>query len=345
MDVNKVGVALIGAGVWGETHAKAYSQNPNARFYAVCDLNEERARALAEKYGAEKVFTDFEEMLDDPAVDAVGVATPDYAHEAPVVAALQRGKHVLVEKPLATTVDACNRMIAAAKASRGHLMVDFHSRWVAPFAGAKQIVEANEIGTPVHGFIRLSDTIYVPRDMLQWSSKSTVLWFLACHCVDILRWTMNAEVTRVYGQSRRRALREEHGVDTPDFYLTTLEFDNGAVIVMENSWVMQDGEPVIFDYRMELYGSQGSVKVNAAHNGALVKVTPQKVNHLDTLFGTAVHGKFIGGAVEAIHYFIDHVVVKNEEPMVTGEDGLRATQVLAAIEKSVETGQPVELQY
>ncbi len=281
-------------------------------------------------------------MLKRTDIQAVGVATPDHAHRVPVIAALQAGKHVLVEKPLALTVEECRQMIKASKDAGKFLMVDFHSRWVPPFHAVWEAVSSGELGTPVHGIIRLSDTMYVPREMLSWASRTTVLWFLACHCVDLLRWFMKSEVVRVDARSTKKVLKQKFGVDTPDFYFTLLEFDNGATIFMQNSWILQDGEPVIFDFAVELYGSDGSIRASAAQNQSVVKCSSQKISYPDVFVAPHIQGRDVGGAIQAIEYFVS-CVMEGKQPSVTGEDGLRATQVLVAIEKSIETRAPVEV--
>ena len=100
----KQGFALVGAGLFGERHAQAYSRHHAVDFAAVCDLDEARARRLAEAHGARRYTTELDDILSDPAIKAVSVATPDHAHRAVAVACAEAGKHILVEKPLATTV-------------------------------------------------------------------------------------------------------------------------------------------------------------------------------------------------------------------------------------------------
>lgn len=337
-----VGFGIIGAGIWGGQHARAYSQHPRSRLVAVCDLDRGHAEDLARQYGVQRVYTDLEAMLKDPDIQAVGVATPDHAHRAPVVAALQAGTHVLVEKPLATTVEDCEAMIKAAKEANKYLMVDFHSRWVPPFHAARQAMVEGSIGTPIHGNIRLSDTMWVPREMLSWASKTTVLWFLGCHCIDLLRWIQGSEVVRVDARSSKKYLKQLFGIDTPDYYFSLLEFANGATLFMQNSWVLQDGEPVIFDYSLELYGTKGSVRASAAHNQSVVLASSTKISYPDVFVAPTIHGRSTGAAIQSIEYFVD-CVADRKQPSVTGEDGLRATQVLVAIERSAQERGPVDL--
>ena len=101
----RVRFGLIGTGLWGQVHAEIYSTHPFAELAAVCDSDPTRANRVAKKYGAGKIFSDYRKMVKDPGIDAVAVVTPDFAHREPIVAAARAGKHILTEKPLATTLE------------------------------------------------------------------------------------------------------------------------------------------------------------------------------------------------------------------------------------------------
>ena len=118
-----VRVGVIGAGIWGSMHVRAYAQHASAELVGVCDLDEARAQKLASDHGVPKACTSVEDLLAE-GLDAVSIATPDTAHCEPAVLAASKGVHVLVEKPLATSVDECTRMIDAAKENDVLLMVD-----------------------------------------------------------------------------------------------------------------------------------------------------------------------------------------------------------------------------
>ena len=111
----KKGFALIGAGLFGERHAQAFSRHHAVDFVAVCDLNGERAKEIAEKYNARRYTTEFKELLSNPEIEAVSVATPDHLHREVAVAFAEAGKHLLVEKPLATTVEDAEAISEAAR--------------------------------------------------------------------------------------------------------------------------------------------------------------------------------------------------------------------------------------
>ncbi len=159
-----VRVGIVGAGLWGGNHAVALKEHAGCTIAVICDRDAARAQALAEQCGCAWTTS-----LDDVAasdVDAVTIATPDHLHAEPVLAMLAAGKHVLVEKPLATTVAEAQAMVEAAERADASLMVDFHARWHPLYMGAKAYVERGDLGTPVMAYARLSDTIHVPTSML-----------------------------------------------------------------------------------------------------------------------------------------------------------------------------------
>ena len=180
--MNKTGFGVIGTGiVGGAWHSHVYHNLPGAELVAVCDLDEGRAREIAERYSVPHVFTDFRDLLARDDIVAVSIATPDFAHRDLAVAAAKAGKHILVEKPLATTVEDADAILEAVEEAGVKLMVDFHNRVNPPFVQARQSVLDGELGELKYIYARLSNTTFVPTQMLPWASKSSALWFLASH--------------------------------------------------------------------------------------------------------------------------------------------------------------------
>jgi len=339
--MQQIGFGVIGTGIWGSNHAKVYAQEPNSRLVAVCDIDESKAKQTAEKFGAENYYTDFQELVTNPDIAAVSVATPDFAHLDPTLAAIRAGKHVLVEKPLTTTVEDAEKIVREAHQRGIKLMVDFHNRWNPCFLNIKASIDKGDLGTPSLIYIRLSNARTVPLSWFPWVNKSNVAWFLGSHTVDICRWLFNDEVKKVYCVSRSKIL-SQRGTNTPDFFEATLEFRKGGVAVMENTWILPDTQPNIVDLKCEVLGSEGAMYTDISHHRALEKYTPDKVNYPDILVSTEIYGKAAGFGIESIRHFVD-CVVNDKQPLVTGEDGLRATQVIRAMEKSANSGKPVQL--
>lgn len=347
----EVGFGVIGVGNWGELHAQVYAATPGARVAAVCDLNEERARRVGESCGAAHITTDFRALLAKPEVQAVSIVLPDFLHREAVLAAAEAGKHILVEKPLATTQEDALVMIRAAQTAGVTLFVDFHNRWSPLFVPLKQSLDAGEIGAPQMVSFRLNDTVYVPTKLLSWAGQSSVAWFLSSHCLDTLLWLMNARAAAEGGEgdtierlttvSRSRMLREEYGVDTPDFYLTTLEWCSGLVTHLENGWISPECGPSLFDLKCEFIGSRGAYFIDGSHHGAVQKQT-DRVNYPDAMVSPTIHGRPGGFGAESIRHFAA-CVMAGQKPMVDGIDGLAVTRLILKMEESARLRQSVEV--
>ncbi|MEK6215711.1 MAG: Gfo/Idh/MocA family oxidoreductase, partial [Boseongicola sp.] len=140
MAPEQVKMAVVGAGVWGENHAMAYANYPLVDLVYICDLDADRAKALADKVGCD--WTTNIEDLANSDIDGVSIATPDHAHKAPALRLIEAGKHILVEKPFTTEVAEAREIIAAAEAKGVKLMVDFQMRWHPQYMAAKHYMES-----------------------------------------------------------------------------------------------------------------------------------------------------------------------------------------------------------
>ena len=335
-----VGLGLIGTGGWGAMHARTYATVDYASLVAVADIDLSRAKSLADQYGA-TAYNDYREVLADDRVDAVAIVTPDFAHEEIALATAEAGKHILAEKPLAMTVDACERIVAAAERATVKLMVDFHARWSPPLVKMREAIAAGEIGAPKHVYYRINDRISVPTKMLSWAGKTTVMWFVGSHAIDTVRWLLDDEVKRVYAVAGRGVLTGM-GIDTPDYYQATLEFRGGATAVIENSWILPNTMPNLDDVKCELVGEKGALYMDATHNRALEKYTDDGGEYPDLFVMPSIYGRQQGFAADSIRHFVE-CVHSDTRPLVTGRDGLEVTKVICAVEESVRTGLPVEV--
>ncbi len=335
----KIGMALVGAGLFGEVHLRVYRDHPAVETVAVCDLNIDKAESLAKKYGIKNYVSDYREILNDPAVTAVAVVTPDFAHTEIAVAVLEARRHLLLEKPMATTVDDCEKIKQVWERSGVVFMVDFHNRWNPPFAAAKECLERGELGELQTAYFRLNDTIFVPTEMLAWAEKSSVNWFVGSHSVDTLLWLFDDDVERVYSVSGSRVLKER-GINTPDFFESVLHFRGGGVAVLENAWILPKSTPNIIDLKCQLIGSNGVIYIDTSHHRMMQKYTATEARYPDMTARPIIHGRQIGFATESIRHFLD-CVASGKTPLVGADEGMKVTRIICAIEQSAREGQPV----
>lgn len=339
----KLKMAVVGAGTWGENHIQIYQSHPFAQVVAVCDANFEKARALGERYGIEKVYGDYNEMLKSSGCDALAIVTPDFAHADIACAAAAAGKHMLIEKPLATRREDVFRMTEAIEKSGVRAMVDLHNRWSPPYHAAHLAVERGVIGEVYSAYMRLNDIKWVATDLLPWAASSSILWFLGSHSLDTLRWFFQDEVKRVYSVSRSGLLKGM-GVDTVDTYLTTLEFKNGGIAQMENGWITPNGNPNVNDMKMNVLGTKGMIAIDTSNHNMIQLYTEQKTTVPDVIVQNHIFGRPKGFAFESIRGFVDCMLDGTPFP-ISVQDAANTSLAILAIMRSAETRTPVEVEY
>jgi len=340
--MEKIKMGIVGAGVWGKTHAGIYDEHPFTETVAICDLDISRAESLAAKYGVKEVYTDYKKMLKKSDCDAVAIVTPDFLHADIAIDCANAKKHMLIEKPLATTRKDVFDMIEAIEKNNVRVMVDLHNRWNPPVNTAKQAIDAGELGDLYSAYMRLNDVKWVAIDMLSWAAQSSILWFLGSHSIDTLSWLIGSRVKRVYSVAREGILRDE-GVDVPDMYLTTLEFENGCIAHMENGWITPNANTNINDVKYTLLGTKGMISMDCSSHNMIQKIT-DKVTTPDVIVGNTVFGSVKGFAYEAIRTFLDRMLDGKPFP-VTLEDAANASLALLAVLESSVSRMPVEVRY
>lgn len=353
--MNTVKMALVGAGTWGANHARIYKAHPFAEIVAVCDKDRGKAEKVAAEEGIALVYTDYNRMFAESGCDAVAIVTPDFAHTDIAVAAAEAGKHILIEKPLATKYDDVFRILDACEKNHVRCMVDLHNRWNPPFHAAYQSVRNNELGEVYSAYYRLNDVRWVATDMLPWASRSSIMWFLGSHSIDTLMWMFRSRPKRVYCVSRKGVLSKPgvldrsgnpvpNGIDTTDEYLTTIEFENGAIAQMENGWVTPNANPCVNDIKFTILGDKGMISVDASNHNMIQKYTDNEVFVPDVIVQNKIFGQPKGFAFESIRSFVD-CLISGEEFHVTVKEAAYGVLAILAIMKSAETRMPVEVDY
>ena len=341
MDQIKMGI--IGLGVWGKTHISIYNEHPMAQIVAVCDQNGELAEAAAKENGIEQVYTDYNKMLSESDCDAVAIVTPDFAHGDIAVACAEAKKHMLIEKPLATSVPDIKRIVKAVEENKVRCMVDHHCRWAPNYNKTKQLIDSGEVGEPYTAYIRHSDIKWVATDMLSWSAKSSIMWFLGSHSVDTLRWLLGSEVKKVYS-AKRKGILSDLGVDADDIFLTTLEFENGCIAHMENGWCSPNAGPHVNDMWASVLCTNGLVRMDFSNHNLMTLSTDERYYTPDILVMNKVFERVCGLAYESIRDFVDRLV-DGKEFRLTLEDAANTAYTVLSILESAEKGVPVEVKY
>jgi predicted dehydrogenase len=280
-------------------------------------------------------------MLKEVPCDAVSIVTPDHLHADIAVACAEAGRHMLIEKPLATSREDVFRIVDAVNQNKVRAMVDLHNRWNPPFALAKDAVDRGELGKLRSGYFRLNDIKWVATDLLPWAASSSILWFLGSHSLDTLNWLFNSKVKRVYSVSSKGVLKDL-GVDTVDTYLTTLEYENGCIAQMENGWVTPNGNVNVNDMKCTILGDKGMISIDTSNHTMIQQYDDNRAKVPDVLVRNTVHSRVKGFAYESIRSFIDKLA-SAEDFIVSLEDSAQVSLVILAIMESAEKRMPVEI--
>ena len=339
--VEKIKMAIVGAGTLGSAHAGIFKEHPLAETLAICDMNIEKAEKLAKEFDIPKVYYNYVDMLKEIPCDAVSIVTPDHLHGDIAVACAEAGKHILIEKPLATNREDVKRIMEAVNRNKVRAMVDLHNRWNPPFALAKDAIDKGELGKLRNAYFRLNDIKWVATDLLPWAASSSILWFLGSHSLDTLNWFFNSKVKRVYSVSSSGVLKGL-GVDTIDTYLTTLEYENGCIAQMENGWITPNGNVNVNDMKCTVLGDKGMITIDTTSHNLIQQFNDSQAKVPDILVRNKVHEKVKGFAYESIRSFIDKLATE-EDFIVSLEDAAQVSIVILAIMESAEKRAPVDI--
>jgi predicted dehydrogenase len=275
----KIRVGIIGAGgiVRGAHLTPGWLADPDAEIIAVCDLNEPLARKLAADFNIPNVFTDFREMLKLKELDAVDICTPNKAHTAPVLAALEAGKHVLCEKPLAVTVDEILAMRTALRKTDRILMTAQHHRFSEASVAIKAWVESGVLGEVYHARVNATRRNQLPVNpgfIDPNLSGGGPCMDIGVHALDTAMWLMNfPKPVRVSGRAHTNFAKgfdipgawgewDRHLFGVEDFASGYVHFSNGSTMVLEASWLQHQEKE---ELNATLQGKKASIQWPSGH--------------------------------------------------------------------------------
>jgi len=354
--MSKPKLAVIGVGTFGRVHLEVMRQLTRqgvGRLVSFCDCDVERVARVEQEFGVPGC-TDVATMFDRHQPDVVTVVTPDHTHLDIVLAALDRGAHVLCEKPLDTTMDGCRKMIDAAETKGRLLGVDFHKRYDPFHVDARQKVKARQIGKVEYVYAHMEDRIEVPRDWLEsWAASSSPTWFLGVHMYDLVRWLVGADAVKVYATGTKSKLASM-GVDTFDSVQAKIDFADGTAAVVDASWILPDGFAAIVNQGIRLVGTDGILEVDSQDRGyefATTDATHATGNPAFLLRSERRGCEMLSGyGYDSIADFVENAAYVLAGGRISdiagsfpdGSDGLEATRIAVAAHRSIETGAPVD---
>lgn len=331
-----INFAVIGSGFMGKVLARVGQELPYARCVAAADTVLANAQELVELYGGH-AYQDYEEMLDRERVDAVIVATPEYLHPDPVLAASKKGAHVLVEKPIATTLADADAMIQGCKDAGVKLMVGHILRFEVNYAMIHAAIAEGNIGRFLSAYARRVTPIGEARRL---GGRVSPITYIAVHDIDQMLWYHPTPIKSVYARALKGRVWDE--LQTYDSAWLTIEFEDGALGVHEVGWCLPEewagwSTPSSWggfgDVRMNVIGTDGVLNLNFTPMD-LYACDREGWKLPDTRHWPGMNGKLVGAAkLEMEHFF--ECMLEGKEPLVGGEEGRRSIEVMIAAEQSI----------
>jgi len=308
--MKKIGVAVIGTGFWGKNHARVYKELQSTDLVAICDVNAERAKVIANQFGV-KAYTDSTQMLKDPEVKAVSVCTWSTMLAQEALKALCSEKHVLVEKPMATNIKQAQKLLKTAQANGLHLTVGFLMRFIPGIQSIREAVVSKKIGDMVSA---------TAKRVSQWPERIGdvgVVKDTAIHDIDIMRYISNEDPVSVYAKTGN--MRHKQFEDYAQIMLT---YESGKSAFIESNWLTP------YKIRnLSVTGSDAIMRLDYITQELWVENAKESLQP---------RVPFQEPLKMELQHFAECIQEK-KRPLITGEDGIKALQIaIAALDSSTK---------
>lgn len=319
-----VRLGVIGAGIIAKSFMEAAPDVADLEVAVICDIAEDAVRALAEPLNI-AWETGYRSVLQDDSIDALYIALPHHLHETVTIAAAEAGKHILLEKPMANSLEEADRMLAAQRRAGVKLMIGFTHRFHSELESAKRLIDAGELGRLTLAVDVMTTGGVIPGWFWQKSQAGGgVLHVNGAHSFDRLRWLMGSEIVEVFAYADTYDPRKT----VEDSTVVALRFANGAMGTTVHNWVTDVGLP--FKCDLDIHGTAGAIRIDSWNSLEFSNAghTWVQRRQRDDMFQKEI-GEFVSAILE------------DREPCVTGEDGRRSLACVKAAYESARTGAPV----
>lgn len=328
-------VAVVGCGQMGMHHAAVYRRMSGVHLACICEANDERRAKAAQMLGCEG-YADMESMYGaHPELDAVSITMPDNLHVEAVRVAIAHGVHILLEKPLASTLPDGKAILDMLAGYDRVFLVGHILRYDSRFYALKEAIDAGELGEIIHISCRRNSPITGPR---RYIGASDLSMHVMIHDIDAVNWFLKSRPVRVFAKARSVALKA-HGMQ--DVIYAIITYENGVIANLEASWVLPETSPTIIDDQAEVVGTRGTAYIDACDKGIRF-VTDKSVLYPDSRHWPYVDGAPSGALYAEIAGFIG-AVAGGGKPLSTARDAYLALTVVDAIEASIREGREVDV--
>jgi predicted dehydrogenase len=351
-----IGIAVVGAGRIGTLRARLAAKHPAVSFLAISDRDPARARALAEAAGAQVASGSNEEVISHPAVTAVIVSTPEQQHTLPILQALERGKPVLVEKPIGFSLAEADKILDTLRTTKGTLRVGYSRRYKECFLRAKEQMLHGRLGRIVGGLARVYNSRAQTFAILERDPHATPVLDVLTYYVDLMCWFLEGNRPVEVVARGQHGIFRAAGYGADDVTWAIVTFADGAVVSFGISYALPAEYPTLGQSdRVELLGSEGTMIIDDDHMDHLLfsqkgiphpYVPGHSVNMAflgSNSAGDWAVGDFWGPLGNETRAWLDHLATGAPTVHTTPEQARINLETTIAIEKAVECGHPVRL--
>jgi len=350
-------LAVVGSGRIGTLRARMAAGHPAVRFIAVSDQDPAKARDLAQKVGAQCHSGDNDEIIARPEVNAVIVSTSEGEHVAPLLKAIELGKPVLVEKPLALTLADAHRVIQAIEKHGGNVRVGYSRRYKERYLIAKEQIVQGRMGTLVGGAARVFNSRSQALAMLGRNRHATPVVDALTYYVDLMSWLLGGKrLAEVYARGQKGVLKDAGYAEVDDVSYAILTYADGTVVNLGVSYALPAKYPALgHAARVEVLGTEGVMILDDDHTDQLmysekgiphVYLPDHTVNMVFLQSGTPgdwALGEFWGPIANETRAWLDHLAMGRPCVLATPQEARANLEATLAIEHSIATGRPVTL--
>lgn len=317
--------AVVGVGRFGRVHARILDQLAGSELAVLVNRNPERLADAGREFPGVRLEEDYAAVCEDSSIDAVSITTHWQDHFEVAKVALEAGKHVFLEKPMAETSAECVELLRVAESAKGELMVGHVCRFDPRVTVAKEAIDAGRIGRVVSmhakrnlpkapGHIRLD--------------KISPLMGDGIHDADLMMWFLDRAPSEIYARNVQFG-----GFRYPDLGWAMLHFGEDAVGVVETVWCLPESVPTVIDAKMEIIGTEGKVEIDCATTGVSILEASGESNP-DTVYWPTQQERVIGALQREISYFAECVRAGATPEVITPFEAARAVAVMEAAERS-----------
>jgi predicted dehydrogenase len=331
--LQEIRFAIAGCGLFAQRHLHALRGIPGARPTAVYDVERSRAETVAREFGIPSVCDSLEELCSHPEADVVDVVTPEHSHTEPALLACAASKHTFVEKPLALDVAECDRIIAAFEAQNLILMPGHILRFETRYGSLQEEVASGRLGRVISMQARRNR----PSSLLARYVRVHPAHVNCIHDIDLMLWYARQPVRRVRGYERN-----VHSGPKPDAFWGVLEFEGGAVGIVEAAWLLEEKAGVVLDDAFHLLSSAGAARLSTF---------PPQLSYWrsdgfaapDVSYDPTIRGAAFGALRDELAYFCECVRAARKPEIIRPVEARNAVLVALALTESAAAGCDVEI--